>query len=580
MPLDPDALFDDSKWYLAPAFRPRFAVAQRSQRSSSKRGEKYHVYYFDPERDIVTGWADEDNIRVGYFRLNETTGPDWPYGPDQLVLRWDDDGRLDGLYYPYRTRYDHPAFGLLELDPTVPSWVRLPAATYTVEKRHRVARLWRWDAIDAAHCPPTGAGQVMTRQQPNGTRVPIRYVPTAALSAEEGAALVPPEADTGETVGLSSLRVDEAVGERTRSLRATAPERYAADIRSSDGGPADGADGITVHYDPETVTFETVERVVVADVGPSAVTVGPVTVASPPERGDLEHLLDPEPPSAAAAAEMYRRPLGFDVCHDQEDPLVDVVYAPEEYHNGESIPTEAGKTATFHDSIDPEGFRCGDVLWVQSTHGPAPAGKHADHLATCSNGAAGGTEADLETTAFSLDPVTTALYRHMLPDFRHDGEHPEVTLTELPARFQCQFEPFHDAHYGDSTVQIEPLDGQCVRKRHSLFLCQSPEIPTTNGFLDVLYERPSVSLDDRRRVTSAWSDPDPHPTQWAILQCLGETDGWCSHEHLCEQVGASTLWASTEGLAARGLVEKRSPEGVRFEARLTAAGRRTLADRQ
>lgn len=568
---------------VVPELLPPVGRAERGCLPSGNRTyARYDVYHPRAQEDICG--VESGGRKVGSIRIEEEEAPSWLTDLEYLAVAWDEDGSLTMLGYPYRTRYAYPAFGAVELDPAAPEWVSLPAGTYTIETINRVARLWRWDAVNSTHCPPNGAGEVLTRQQPNDVDVPIQYVPAVALpdDAQPGDALVEPEDGDGQ-VPISEFTLDSALGERTRDVLAEAQRDYATDARgaSSSGAPtgteaAADAGSLFVHYDPKALSalIET-DHVVVVTAAEGSVTVRPLSVRQPSAGRSISQFVEgltrstPEfddgrgNSSAAGAAS---NPSAFDFVAGE--PVVGLVTDADAYYGG------MGESAVAYldHEIDLQAIQRGDVLTVSESANVTPSEQCVSALSTVAE-----TEpsvSDLETVRLSYAPVYTGLLRHQFPTLPYGN--PEIQITSIPNRHQVTAIQDPDGAI-DDTFMLRPINAQSGLKERSEYecLCKHWELPPSNGVFTVRYEAPTQSLDGRRRFTRLFTDPDLLALQLDALETLVDHDGWVSKDGLKAALGVETyISMPMKILADRGLVEK----GEKGQYRVTDAGRQRLAE--
>ncbi|WP_436930230.1 hypothetical protein [Halosimplex halobium] len=518
---------------------------------------------------------------IASVEIDEADAPSWLSEIEHLVVEFDGSGEIAALHYPYRTRYDAPKYGLLELDLTAPEWVSLPAGTYTIEAMHRVARCWRWDEIDIEHAPPQGAGAVATRQQPNDAPVPIRYLPTDALpeAATTGDALVAAAADADDEgrVALSDCTLDTELGAETRDILARQRRAYATAADSDTSG--DEPVQIPLHAARDAARpLEQTTYAVVTKTTDGGVTLRPLAVRSPPAGRSLAYFMEREVPTTpdsvsrsiredAPTNDTRRGRHPFEFSFIADDPLVDVVADSSKFR---SIMSES-VTAVFHEPVDATAFQRGDIFQVSDTDSAASTDAHRSSLSDVGAGIAD--DATLETVGLAYQPVLTGFLRHQLPTLWHvSGFHPEKFVQTLPNEHQVVHHRNGDGQL-DELHDIEPIHEQAggIADAEYYLSAEAWELPPSNGVFELRYERPSESLDDRRRITQLVTFPALLPVQYDLLALLSE-ETYRPSDELQSELSKTYVGQPLEILADRGLVERTSLDGPGYAYRRTVAG--------
>jgi hypothetical protein len=543
--------------------RPRFARVTHRYRDTYNDMEadtlKYDVEHV--ERDLLLGSMDVLSCDV----------PDWLEDGTHLVAELDDSGGIDGLYYPYGTDYAEPELALYELDPSMPRWVAVPDGTYTVEAVGRIVRLWQWDDIDESSCPPTGAADPMTRQQPNDAPVPLYFVPRPIFSAD----LKPGQAYTvGENTSPADsypFVFDEQLTERTDDVRTAKRRSYAEHAQDGETPPGAADDAIVVDYNPQAtddltdcdylVVYDTIDRRNAVVLAPLHIEHSDPDSLDPyryvPETGD-DHDLTPlfevgTDPSAGfhlrrtsnnvlfrnvTDVDLLNRGDVFSVHHTEDVPVRQT--QADDLLSIERDPGKYGLLSMLRDTplyerLDLSSEDIGELVEdVQLTenlvnripHDLPTLAAFREHVRHLDETRPGERPEDLATAELRFEPGHSALIHHQMPEFdnEHPNGHPDRYVRSLPSTHQLRIErPADDCEPVETEFpfRINPVDPRDRGEEYQVF-CERYRVPACSNVLAVRYEEPTDTVDSDRRYTRAWVDPPITAVQREVLEALAD----------------------------------------------------------
>lgn len=554
----------DLEWNVGEHARPDLARATFTPRNRRENIRRKNV---ERGRDIKYNLEHphRDDLTVGELSVSAGDLPEWLIADlHDLFVRADEGGSIEAVHYPYETRYDTPEYGLFDLDPSAPTWVRIPAGTYsTYSYGSLMTYLWKWDGgLSAESAPPDGAAAEMTKAQPNDADVPIYTVPRPVV--ENRAVITSPDGETGTIPASRFEFVDRIYNPSTMKVKQQYAEEALADDDSDvDLGFAFDTPEKYFNWDPQSN-----DLLVVAETHPADDVIYAVSLRLADdgkgagvsfEFGDHYLRIATSEDGLDAATdrhshyglmrkdvdtEAFDRGDVFAVSQDGADsePNATALYGARTGTYANRVKKRLDDTVEADDFVDDELAEelVGeyDAITKQMVERVSADVTTEDHLRKELDAALADSDVNVEeplnTLIIEFTPHLTAMFNHLIPRFQNftNDPHPDNYVDDVPAKHVLKYTKTEDTPRGfNCAYAVGPPEAESLREHTNVrngygLHCERAELPEALGNqFTCRYDIPDDAYGNRARITHIWPDDDLlREYDYAVLEVVSDAD--------------------------------------------------------